>query len=172
MNKKVLVLIGLIYLTSETPFAQCDADHIVILNNFEFVPSELVIEPGESVAFINIEGIHNLNGINNSITGDYFNNPVEYFIEDTIGTPEGVCMGIIEFEIPGIYNFDSSYGYDAQAGMSLTINSDAFVLEDLFAELNALDSVNMAISAHFKHTHHLTLMATNLTQYLFQMTML
>ena len=33
-------------------------------------------------------------------TGDYFNNPVEYFIEDTTGTPEGVCMGIIEFEIP------------------------------------------------------------------------
>ena len=43
MNKTVLVLIGLIYLTSETSFAQCDADHIVILNNFEFVPSELVI---------------------------------------------------------------------------------------------------------------------------------
>ena len=70
MNKKVLVLIGLIYLTIKTSFAQCDADHIVILNNFEFVPSELVIIPGESVAFINIEGIHNLNGINNSITGD------------------------------------------------------------------------------------------------------
>ena len=84
MKKNFLLLIALI--TSKL-FAQCDADHIVILNNFEFVPSELVIEPGESVAFINIEGIHNLNGINNSITGDYFNNPVDYFIEDTTGTP-------------------------------------------------------------------------------------
>lgn len=143
MNKTVLVLIGLIYLTSETSFAQCDADHIVILNNFEFVPSELVIVPGESVAFINIEGIHNLNGINNSITGDYFNNPVDYFLDDTTGTPEGICMGIIEFDTPGIYNFDSSYGFDAQSGMSLTINSDAFVLEDLFTEVNALDSVSI-----------------------------
>ena len=124
-------------------FAQCDADHIVILNNFEFVPSELVIVPGESVAFINIEGIHNLNGINNSITGDYFNNPVDYFLDDTTGTPEGVCMGIIEFDTPGIYNFDSSYGFDAQSGMSLTINSDAFVLEDLFAEVDELDSVSI-----------------------------
>ena len=124
-------------------FAQCDADHIVILNNFEFVPSELVIVPGESVAFTNIEGIHNLNGINNSITGDYFNNPVDYFLNDTTGTPEGVCMGIIEFDTPGIYNFDSSYGFDAQSGMSLTINSDAFVLEDLFAEVDALDSVSI-----------------------------
>jgi len=143
MNKTVLVLIGLIYLTSETSFAQCDADHIVILNNFEFVPSELVIVPGESVAFINIEGIHNLNGINNSITGDYFNNPVDYFLDDTTGTPEGICMGVIEFDTPGIYNFDSSYGFDAQSGMSLTINSDAFVLEDLFTEVNALDSVSI-----------------------------
>ena len=143
MNKTLLVLIGLIYLTSETSFAQCDADHIVILNNFEFVPSELVIVPGESVAFINIEGIHNLNGINNSITGDYFNNPVDYFLDDTTGTPQGICMGVIEFDTPGIYNFDSSYGFDAQSGMSLTINSDAFVLEDLFTEVNALDSVSI-----------------------------
>ncbi len=143
MNKTVLFLISLIYLTSETSFAQCEADHIVILNNFEFVPSELVIVPGESVAFINIEGIHNLNGINNSITGDYFNNPEDYFLEDFTGTPEGVCMGIIEFDTPGIYNFDSSYGFDAEAGMSLTINSDAFVLEDLFAELSTVDSVSI-----------------------------
>ena len=140
MKKNYLFIIALI--TSKL-FAQCDADHIVILNNFEFVPSELLIVPGESVAFINIEGIHNLNGINNSITGDYFNNPVDYFLDDTSGTPEGVCMGIIEFDTPGIYNFDSSYGFDAQSGMSLTINSDAFVLEDLFAELGALDSVSI-----------------------------
>ena len=140
MKKNYFIII--VFITSEL-FAQCDADHNVILNNFEFVPSELVIEPGESVAFINIEGIHNLNGINNSITGDYFNNPVDYFLNDTTGTPEGVCMGIIEFDLPGIYNFDSSYGFDAQAGMTLTINSDAFVLEDLFAELGALDSISI-----------------------------
>ena len=140
MKKNYFIII--VFITSEL-FAQCDADHNVILNNFEFVPSELVIEPGESVAFINIEGIHNLNGVNNSITGDYFNNPVDYFLNDTTGTPEGVCMGIIEFDLPGIYNFDSSYGFDAQAGMTLTINSDAFVLEDLFAELGALDSISI-----------------------------
>ena len=140
MKKNYFIII--VFITSEL-FAQCDADHNVLLNNFEFVPSELVIEPGESVAFINIEGIHNLNGVNNSITGDYFNNPVDYFLNDTTGTPEGVCMGIIEFDLPGIYNFDSSYGFDAQAGMTLTINSDAFVLEDLFAELGALDSISI-----------------------------
>ena len=29
---------------------------------------------------------------------NYFNNPVDYFLDYTIITPEGVCMGIIEFE--------------------------------------------------------------------------
>ena len=140
MKNQYFILISLI--TSQL-FAQCDADHTVILNNFEFVPSELIIVPGESVAFINIEGIHNLNGINNSITEEYFNNPVDYFLDNTTGTPEGVCMGILEFDTPGIYNFDSSYGFDAQAGMSLTINSDAFVLEDLFAELSSVDSISI-----------------------------
>ena len=140
MKKIYLILFTLINFQL---FAQCDADHIVILNNFEFVPSELVIVPGESVGFINIEGIHNLNGINNSITGNDFNNPVDYFLENTTGSPEGVCMGTIEFVTPGIYNFDSSYGFDAQAGMSLTINSDAFVLEDLFAELSTVDSISV-----------------------------
>ena len=60
--KRLLAIFFIIFFYSFRVFAQCDADHTVILNNFEFVPSELVIVPGESVAFINIEGIHNLNG--------------------------------------------------------------------------------------------------------------
>ena len=81
--KKLLAIFFIIFFYSFRVFAQCDADHTVLLNNFEFVPSELVIEPGESVAFINIQGIHNLNGINNSITGENFSNPVDYFLEDS-----------------------------------------------------------------------------------------
>ena len=68
----------IIYINS---FSQCDADHTILLTNFEFIPSEIIITPGETVAFINLEGIHSVNGINNSVTGESFNNPVEYFIE-------------------------------------------------------------------------------------------
>lgn len=52
MKKNYLLII--VSIISEL-FAQCDAEQIVIFNNFEFIPSELVIEPEESVAFINIE---------------------------------------------------------------------------------------------------------------------
>ena len=67
---------------------------------------ELVIVPGESVAFINIEGIHNLNGINNSITGIIL--VIHWAIDDTTGTPDGICIGIIEFDTPGIYTLTAA----------------------------------------------------------------
>jgi uncharacterized surface protein with fasciclin (FAS1) repeats/plastocyanin len=138
MKKNISIVLFLCSVFVGTSFAQCEADYTVIVNNFEFVPSELVVEPGESVAFINIEGTHTLNGINNSITGEYYNNPVNYYLDESSGTSEGVCMGVINFDMPGIYSFDSSYGYDAEAGMSLTINSDAFDLSDL---LNSMGNV-------------------------------
>lgn len=138
MKKNISIVLFLCSVFVGTSFAQCEADYTVIVNNFEFVPSELVVEPGESVAFINIEGTHTLNGINNTITGEYYNNPVDYYLDESSGTSEGVCMGVINFDMPGIYSFDSSYGYDAEAGMSLTINSDAFDLSDL---LNSMGNV-------------------------------
>ena len=36
-------------------WGQCEADHNVIVTNFEFTPSSLTVVPGETVAFINIE---------------------------------------------------------------------------------------------------------------------
>ena len=39
-------------------WGQCDGNHTVILQNFEFTPETLTIAPGDSVSFINIEGIH------------------------------------------------------------------------------------------------------------------
>ena len=119
-------------------YAQCDADHIVLLNDFNFVPSELVILPGESVAFINIQGNHDLNGGVNSVTGESFENPVEFNLEPTIGSAEGVCMDTLVFDVPGVYNFDSSVNFDAQSGMSFTLTVDAFDLNDL---LNSMDNV-------------------------------
>ena len=118
--------------------AQCDADHIVLLSNFEFVPSELVILPGESVAFINLEGNHDLNGVMNTVTGESFANPVDFILEATIGDAEGVCMDTLVFDVPGIYNFDSSVNFDALNGMNFTLTVDAFDLNDL---LNSMENV-------------------------------
>ena len=45
----------------------CNADHTVLLSNYSFTPSDLTIAPGETVAFINVEGTHDVNGNTNSV---------------------------------------------------------------------------------------------------------
>jgi len=148
MKQKHFIFTVLFICSIKFSFAQCDADHLVILNDFEFVPSELLIAPGETVAFINLQGIHNVNGVNNTLTGESFNNPVDFFLNDTIGNSQGVCMGIINFETIGNYNFDSSVGYDANSEMNLQITVDAFDLLDLLVELNQYPELEVFQSAY------------------------
>lgn len=138
MQKKKMLFSLVFILTILNTQAQCDADHTVLLNDFNFVPSELIILPGESVAFINIQGNHDLNGGINSVTGESFGNPVEFNLEPTIGSAEGVCMDTLVFDVPGVYNFDSSVNYDAQSGMNFTLTVDAFDLNDL---LDSIENV-------------------------------
>jgi uncharacterized surface protein with fasciclin (FAS1) repeats len=104
--------------------AQCDADHTVNVQSFSYTPADLVINQGESVAFINFGGSHDVNGIASTITGDNFGNPEEFFLPTVMGTASGVCMGTVTFDVPGTYNYDCSVGQHALNGMvaSITVN--------------------------------------------------
>ena len=42
--------------------AQCEADTTVYLTDFIFTPSEFTISVGQTVAFVNAEGTHNVDG--------------------------------------------------------------------------------------------------------------
>tara|TARA_B100000780_G_C21115905_1_gene451449 strand:- start:619 stop:2757 length:2139 start_codon:yes stop_codon:yes gene_type:complete len=136
---KIISALLLVFLSLNL-YSQCEADHTILLTNFEFTPSELVISPGETVAFINIQGDHTVNGITNTVTGEPFGNPEEFFLEQTTGSSSGVCMGVLTFEELGLYNFDCSLDFNAQLGMNLTIDVDAFDLNDLFQLLQQQDS--------------------------------
>jgi len=116
--------------------AQCEADHTIVMADYYFAPSELTILPGETVAFVNVQGTHDVNGITNTLTGESWSNPSEFYLEQAEGTEEGTCMGVVTFDIPGVYNFDSSIGFQAQLGMVGTITVDAFTLLDLMLTLN------------------------------------
>ena len=74
LSMKLLLFVFCASFLVENFYSQgsCDADHTVLLINYEFSPSELTISPGETVAFINVEGTHDVNGITNSITGEPF----------------------------------------------------------------------------------------------------
>ena len=133
LSMKLLLLVLCLSFITENFYSQgsCDADHTVLLINYEFSPSELTIAPGETVAFINVEGTHDVNGITNSITGEPFNNPEDFYLNESVGTTSGVCMGVITFNIPGVYNYDCSVGFHADLGMVGTITVDGFSLIDL-----------------------------------------
>ena len=64
----------------------CEADHNILLTDFSFTPDSLVILPGETVAFINVQGTHSVNGVNSTVTGQSFNNPVEFSFPESEGT--------------------------------------------------------------------------------------
>ena len=112
-------------------WAQCEADHNVIVTNFEFTPSSLTVVPGETVAFINIEGLHGVNGDSSTVTGASFGNPEVFALDQAEGAIEGTCLGVVTFDIPGVYRYDCPVGYNAEAGMQAEIVVDAFDLADL-----------------------------------------
>ena len=118
-------------LCTSVAWAQCEADHNVIVTNFEFTPSSLTVVPGETVAFINIEGLHGVNGDSSTMTGVSFGNPEVFTLDQAEGTIEGTCLGVVTFDIPGVYRYDCPVGYNAEAGMQAEIVVDAFDLADL-----------------------------------------
>ncbi len=150
---KTFLLTGTIMFCFQILFAQsdCIADHTVLLSDYSFTPSELTILPGESIAFINVEGIHDVNGVYNSITGTPYDNPENFYLEETTGTTEGTCMGIITLNIPGVYQYDCSVGYHAELGMIGTITVDANTISDL---LNSNEIPGCFQSSYALNTYH------------------
>lgn len=104
--------------------AQCEADATVYLTDFLFTPSEFTISVGQTVAFVNAEGTHNVDGTAEG-------NPVSFFLEETVGNIDGVCMGTVTFDVPGVYTFTSSIGVQPELGMTGTIVVDAETLCDV-----------------------------------------
>ena len=131
----ILCAFATLVMPSTDAKAQCEADHTIVMADYYFAPAELTILPGETVAFVNVQGAHDVDGITNTLTGEPWNNPAEFYLEQTEGTEEGTCMGVVTFDIPGIYNFDSSVGFQAQLGMVGSITVDAFTILDLLNEL-------------------------------------
>ena len=76
-------------------WSQCEADHNVIVTNFEFTPSSLTVVPGETVAFINIEGLHGVNGDSSTVTGASYGNPEVFALNQAEGTIEGTARWVL-----------------------------------------------------------------------------
>jgi len=101
----------------------CNADGVVVTTgSLYYDPANLSIEPGVTVVWENVGGTHNANGTTNTITGESFGNPVDfYFAPVSASTGNEACIGSFTFDVPGVYNYDCSVGSHAQLGMVGTV---------------------------------------------------
>ena len=91
--------------------------HTVNSGSYYYNPTNLSVEVGDTVIWVNDGGLHNVNFVASTITGTNFNNP-----ESFISTPTtGPLIYTHIFTIPGLYNYDCSVGAHAQNGMAGTV---------------------------------------------------
>ena len=92
--------------------------HTIIAGNFYYTPSNLNINVGDTVIWINNIGFHDVNGDVNSQTGSSFGNPVSFYLPPVQGP---ATIGSYVFNTPGTYFYDCSIGNHAANGMIGTI---------------------------------------------------
>ena len=101
------VIIGLLVSFNTNAQSPCDgADHTVLAGGFYFAPEALTIGEGETVAFINEGGFHDVNGDISVLTGESFGNPEAFSLGAVNASGMNVCIGAYTFTVPGTYNYD------------------------------------------------------------------
>lgn len=89
--------------------------HTVNAGSYYYTPTNLTVQVGDSVIWINDGGLHDVNGNTNSITNQPFNNPVTFDSPST--NTAGAVIFAYKFTVPGTYNYDCSVGSHAANGM-------------------------------------------------------
>jgi plastocyanin len=107
-------MVGSISVNAKTPVTK----HIINSGNYYYTPSQLTINQGDTVIWINDGGTHNVNFNDNSITGVSFDNPESFITNPTTND----TLGFHVFDIPGDYTYDCSVGQHAANGMIGTIS--------------------------------------------------
>ena len=87
--------------------------HIVNSGNFYYNPSNLTINVGDTVVWINDGGYHNVNFDVSSLTGQSYNNPESFISSPTLSS----TLYSYVFTVPGSYTYDCSVGSHAANGM-------------------------------------------------------
>ena len=133
----------LLALNAFSQMTPCDQEDAILVQTFAYgyTPQELTIEVGQTVAWLNIQGFHDVNGDVNSITSELFNNPESFYLPPVSASSESPeCIGSHIFTIPGIYLYDCSMGNHAQKGMVGTI-----IVNEPQATVNDLEALSVLV---------------------------
>jgi len=139
--KKIYILIALFVAN----IANSQTTHLVNSGNFYYSPTNLTINIGDTVTWINDNGFHNVNFDINTITGNSFNNPQSFISTPTSSTN----MYTHVFTVAGTYNYDCSVGQHAANGMvgSIVVNSSSNSIYDIVSNSPDHTTLKTAIDA-------------------------
>ena len=139
---KFILRIFILSLVTLTTFA---TTHQVNSGMFYYTPSELTINVGDTVVWINDGGTHDVNGNINSITGNSFNNPESFDSPST--STVGATIYTHVFNTEGTYNYDCSVGSHAQQGMvgTIIVNSGLGSVVDIIVNSENHNTLETAV---------------------------
>ena len=120
-------------------------NHTVYAGLYYYDPSELTIEIGDTVTWINDGGMHDVNADINSQTGVSFNNPESFQSSVVNGVGDVIYTHV--FNTAGTYNYDCSVGSHAAQGMVGQINVELPSIMDIVADSEAHATLEAAINA-------------------------
>jgi uncharacterized surface protein with fasciclin (FAS1) repeats len=142
MKKSKLVLLFLFCSMASSMMA---TTHTVNSGNYFYSPQSLTVSVGDTVNWINSGGFHNVNFIDNTITGVSFNNPVSFISTPTSST----AIYTHVFAVAGTYSYDCSVGNHAVSGMvgSITVNPASNSIYDIVSNSNDHTTLKTAIDA-------------------------
>lgn len=109
--------------------AWCTTSHaqqliIVQADNFDFVPRDITINPGDTVVWENVAGSHNVNGS----LEDYPSNPEGFFSGPPMAAP-GILDTVV-FTVPGVYDYhcDPHLALDMVGTVTVTSGFPVFAI--------------------------------------------
>ena len=112
--KKIKLLICSLFLLAANLHA---TNYDIEAGNYYYLPQSLIVNIGDSVTWTNVQGFHNVNFVDNTITGNSFNNPVSFISSPTASS----FLYTHVFNVAGTYEYDCSVGSHAVSGMVGTI---------------------------------------------------
>ena len=99
----------------------CGVEGIVVeASSYQYAPSSLEIEAGQTVVWVNMGGFHDVNGVASSI-GTTWNNPEIFAFDAVNGSTMGTCIGFQTFTVEGTYDYDCAIGNHAEQGMVASV---------------------------------------------------
>ena len=112
------ILFSIIFLLFQFSYSQ-PTNETIEAGAYYFNPDPIEIEVGSTVTWINVGGLHDVNGITNTLSGESFGNPEDFSLPAVyaVNADNPVEIGSYTFTVPGTYNYDCSIGNHAEQGM-------------------------------------------------------